>query len=99
MNCWFPTLSSSQIVNTWLSGFVSLRFYRNPPEPAQFRELPLGVIVGLGWCLLLAAANSIWSLCVLSCKITNVRGAGHFLREGLQGVQEFAYEAKEARGF
>ena len=61
--------------------------------------MPLGVSVGLGWCLLPAAVNLIWSLCVLSCKITNVRDAGHFLREGLQGVQEFAYEAKKARGF
>ena len=50
--------------------------------------MPLGVNVGLGWCLLPAAVNLIWSLCVLSCKITNVRDAGHFVREGLQGVQE-----------
>lgn len=49
-----------------------------------------------------AAVNFVrsrWSLSDLSCKITNVlRGAGHFLREGLQGAQEFAYEAEGARG-
>lgn len=67
-----------------------------------FLETPLGVNVGLGWCQLGDAfdlVQSLWSLSVLSCKITNVRRAGHFLQEGLQGAQEFAYEAEGARGF
>lgn len=42
--------------------------------------------------------GSRWTLSVLTRKITNVRGAGHFPREGLQGAQEFAYEAEGARG-
>lgn len=68
----------------------------------QFREMPLGVNVGLDWHQFLAAVNLVrspWSLSVLSCKITNVRRAGHFLQERLQGAQEFAYEAEGARGF
>lgn len=64
--------------------------------------MPLGVNVGLGWHQLGAAFNlvqSLWRLSVLLRKITNVRRAGHFLSEGLQRAQQFAYEAEGARGF